>query len=353
MLKRQLFQQSLNGKQTDLFFLKNKAGIEVAITNFGARIVGLWVPDKKKNSTDIVAGFDNLDEYKNADCPYYGATIGRYANRIAHGQFNLNDKTLKVTVNEGENHLHGGLLGFHNVVWNIAETKSNSLKLNYFSPDGEEGYPGNLSVNVHFSLNEDNELKIIYEAHCDKESIINLTNHAFFNLNGETGTILNHKLVINADFYTPIDEQLIPTGTIESVNETPFDFRSFRTIGERINVEHEQIRLGNGYDHNFVLNKESKLLSLAAKIKGDQSGIEMTILTTEPGLQFYSGNMMKGINKFKNGSPDNFRTAIALETQHFPDSPNHKSFPSVKITPGKVFKSSSIYRFNVVENENN
>lgn len=342
------FQKKINGKQTDLFILKNKSGCVISITNFGGRIIQIIVPDHKNNFVDVVMGFDDLNLYRSADCPYYGATIGRIANRISNGQFTLGQKKFLVPINEGNNHLHGGFKGFHNVVWDLVESNEQELILNYKSLDMEEGYPGNLDVQVQFILSDSNDLTINYEANCDKLSIINLTNHAFFNMNGESGEpITEHRLKINADYYTPVNSELIPTGSIEPVLNTPFDFTTEKKIGSHINDNHQQLIFGNGYDHNYVLNKQNIDLELAAKITGDISGIEMSIFTTEPGLQFYSGNFMKGKNKFKQGHADSFRTAFALETQHFPDSPNHEQFPSVIISPNQIFRSQSVYKFRV------
>jgi len=350
-LKRDHFNQVLDGKQCDLFFLKSKKGATAAITNYGARIVGLEVPDKSGTPVDVVMGFGKLDQYLRAECVYHGATIGRFANRIAGSSFHLNDQTFRLKSNEGRNHLHGGPHGFHNVVWEVALLEPHSLVLHYKSKDGEEGYPGNLHVQIRFTLTDDNELRIDYEARTDQLTILNLTNHSFFNLNGEgTDSILNHRLQIHADFYTPINEELIPLGNIDSVEGTPFDFREMKTIGTNIDNDHDQLRKAGGYDHNFVLAPvKFRGINEALILEGDKSGIQMRVYTSEPGLQFYSGNFMKGTDHFKGGSAENFRTAMALETQHFPDSPHQSNFTITELEPLETFYSSSIYQFRTVQ----
>lgn len=332
--------------QAKFINLKNK-NLQVTLTNYGARITGLITPDKNGNPVDVVPGFSSSDAYLKATSPYYGAIIGRYANRIANGQFSLNNITYHLPVNNGPNTLHGGD-GFHDKFWEIIDGNDQYLTMRYFSPDGEEGFPGDVQVIVKYILN-DNALLIDYEATTNRDTVINLTNHAFFNLNGEgAGGILNHLIAINADAYTRINANLIPTGSVAAVVGSPFDFREAHTIGERINSNHEQLNFANGYDHNYILNKNnSKGLTLAAKVTGDLTGITMEVHTTEPGMQFYTGNFMDGTNTFKGGAADHFRTAFALETQHFPDSPNQLTFPSTTLSPGMVFKTASLYRFGV------
>lgn len=347
-LQRDRFSQVLSGKQCDLFILKNKKGSSVAITNYGARIVGLSVPDKIGKFVDVVMGFDSLEKYIQAECVYHGATIGRFANRIAGSEFILNDQKYKLTPNEGVNHLHGGPHGFHNVVWSPDFLNSSMLELHYHSKDNEEGYPGNLNVKIRFHFNEENDLRIDYEASSDTLTILNLTNHSFFNLNGESqsATIDNHRMKINAEFYTPINEQLLPTGNIEEVEGTPFDFRKTKTIGTHIDENHDQLKKAHGYDHNFVLAPlRFHGINEAACLTGDQSGIEMKIYTSEPGLQFYSGNFMKSTDTFKGGMKEHYRSALALETQHFPDSPHHGNFTETQLNPDQTFYSTSIYQF--------
>ncbi|MCU4164719.1 aldose epimerase family protein [Carboxylicivirga caseinilyticus] len=349
LLNKADFQTVIDGKKTDLYILKNLAGTEVAITNYGGRVVGLWVPDKSGQMTDVVVGFKSLDDYKNATEPYFGALIGRVGNRIGKGHFMLNENEYQLNLNNGPNTLHGGPKGYQYVVWDAEQLNDSTLKLNYLSPDGEENFPGNLEVEVIYALTADNALDIKYTWEADAITLANLTNHAFFNLNGEgSGTILNHQLMIDADEYTPVDATLIPTGEMLSVESTPFDFREFTTIGERIDtLLNEQLLFGKGYDHNYKLNRSSEGLQKVAEVVGDQTGISMEILTTEPGLQFYSGNFMQSKNTFKTGSKDDFRTAFCLETQHFPDAPNHPEFPSIEVEPGKKYTSQSVYRFGI------
>lgn len=341
------FQKEIDGKKTDLYVLKNKNGMQAAFTNYGGRLVSLLVPDSTGKPVDVVVGFDSVDGFVNSTEPYFGATIGRYGNRIAKGKFSLDGKQYTLFTNNGQNTLHGGKKGFQYVVWDAAQPNPQTLVLTYLSKDGEEGYPGNLNVKVTYSLTDDNELKMDYEATTDKKTVCNLTNHAFFNLNGEgSGTILNHSLQIFADQYTPVDTTLIPLGKNAAVKGTPFDFTTPETIGKRVEENNDQLKAGKGYDHNFVLNGTEGLgMTHAATVKGDKSGIVMDIYTQEPGLQFYSGNFMQSKNVFKGGAKDDFRTALALETQHFPDSPNQPSFPSTTLSPGQTYKTSSIYKF--------
>ena len=349
VLSPKAFQTSMDGKNTNLYILKNKNGLEAAFTNYGARIISLKVPDQHGVQTDVVVGFSSIDQYIQSTEPYFGATIGRYGNRIAKGKFILDGITYTLSINNGVNSLHGGKKGFQDVLWDTKQLNEQSIAFSYVSKDMEEGYPGNLQVKVIYNLTDNNELKISYEATTDKKTVLNLTNHAFFNLNGEgSGTILNHQLQINADLYTPVDSTLIPTGKHEYVAETPFDFRKFSTIGKRITDDHEQLKNGKGYDHNYVLNDQNgSQMQHAARVEGDKSGIIMEVFTVEPGLQFYSGNFMQSKNIFKGGSKDDFRTALCLETQHFPDSPNQHTFPSTVLNPGKLYNTSSVYKFSI------
>jgi aldose 1-epimerase len=348
---RSFYQTTIDGKQTDLFVLKNKNNVQAAVTNYGGRLVSLLVPDKQGKLVDVVLGFDSVHKYQLSTEPYFGATIGRYGNRIAKGKFKLDGKEYRLATNNGVNHLHGGKKGFQYVVWDAKQIGDSLLELTYLSPDGEEGYPGNLQVKVSYLLNDNNELVLSYEAGTDKKTVVNLTNHAFFNLNGQgSGTINNHLLSIYADYYTPVDSTLIPTGKIEPVANTPFDFRSSAKIGQRVDADHIQIKNGKGYDHNFVLNNyESADMKPAAKVTGDLSGITMEVFTQEPGLQFYGGNFMQSKNTIKGGTKDDFRTAFCLETQHFPDSPNQPAFPSTVLEPGKKYNTKSIYRFSITQ----
>ena len=343
------FQKKVDNKPTDLYYLKNEREMIAAITNYGARLVSLIVPDKNEKPTDVVIGFNSIDEYLKSTDPYYGATIGRFANRIAKAKFFLEGKTYSLDTNIAPNHLHGGLKGFHNVVWNAEQLDEKNLLLTYLSIDGEEGYPGNLNVEIVYSLTDDNELKIYFKAGTDKTTVVNLTNHAYFNLNGQgSGSIENHELEINADYFTPMDEASIPFGVLEPVAGTPFDFCHPLAIGARINDEDLQLQNGKGYDHNFVLNKKTdERVGFAARASGDKTGIVMEVYTQEPGMQLYTGNFMTGKNKIKGGGADNYRTAFCLETQHFPDSPNRPSFPSAILEPEDLYKTETIFRFSV------
>lgn len=345
------YQQNIDGKSTDLYVLKNKNNMQAAITNYGGRLVSLLVPGKKNNLVDVVTGFDSVQQYVNSTEPYFGATIGRYGNRISKGKFSLDGKEYSLFTNNGPNTLHGGKKGFQYVVWDAKQIGDSILELSYLSRDMEEGFPGNLKVKVVYQLTDNNELKLSYEALTDKKTVVNLTNHAFFNLNGQgTGTINNHTLTINADKYTTVDSTLIPLGKNEPVENTPFDFRKPATIGSRIEVKDVQLKNGSGYDHNYVLNANKENgLKHAASVVADKTGIVMDLYTQEPGLQFYGGNFMQSKNSMKGGVKDDFRTAFCLETQHFPDSPNQPSFPSTVLEPGKVYKTSSIYKFSVLQ----
>ncbi|MDB5026035.1 MAG: galactose mutarotase [Mucilaginibacter sp.] len=339
------FEKTIDGKQTHLYVLKNKNGMQAAITNFGGRLVTLLVADSSGKMIDVSVGIGSIDGYVKSTERYYGATIGRYGNRIAKGHFTLDGKQYTLATNNPPNMLHGGKKGYQDVVWDAKRINDHTLELTYLSKDMEEGFPGNLNIKVTYSLTDDNAFKCNYEATTDKITIVNLTNHAYFNLNGEgSGTILNHLVQFKADHYTPVDSTLIPTGKIEPVKGTPFDFSTPATIGARINDANEQLKNGKGYDHNFVLNKHD-ITQPIATVKGDKTGIVMEIYTDEPGLQFYSGNFMQGKNTMKYGEKDDYRTAFAMETQHYPDSPNQPQFPSTVLKPGQVYKTQSIYKF--------
>jgi aldose 1-epimerase len=346
-LKKTAFGKMPDGQQIDLYVLTNKNGIEVAIANYGGVVVSVKAPDRKGKLADIVLGYDSLDGYL-SDKAYFGALVGRYANRIAHGEFKLDGVTYKLAKNNGENSLHGGIRGFSKVVWEAKEVSSKdgpSLQLNYLSKDGEEGYPGNLRVQVVYTLSDANELKIDYSATTDRKTVLNLTNHSYFNLAGQgTGDILGHELVIKADRFTPVDSGLIPTGELRPVAGTPFDFRSKTPIGSRINQDDEQLKLGKGYDHNWVL-AGTGTLSLAARAVEPNSGRVLEVWTTEPGVQFYTGNFLDGTAHGKGGVSYGFRTGFCLETQHFPDSPNHPEFPSTVLRPGQKFHSVTVFKF--------
>ena len=345
-LKAKDFDTIIDGKQVQLYWLKNDS-IRAAFTNYGGRLVGLWVPNKNGEMTDVVVGMESTVAYAESTEPYFGATIGRVGNRIAKGKFTLNGKEYTIPQNNNGNTLHGGNKGFQYVVFDAEKTDENTLVLKYKSPDGEEGFPGNLEVTVTYSLTDDQALKMEYKATTDKATPVNLTNHAFFNLNGEgSGTILNHEVQIYADEFTPVDEGLIPSGEFRKVEGTAFDFTQPHRIGERIKTENEQLKNGGGYDHNFVLSgKQAEGMNHAAKVIGDESGIVMNIYTEEPGLQFYSGNFMQSKNTFKSGAKDEYRTAFAMETQHFPDAPNQPEFPSITLKPGDTYHTVSKYKF--------
>ena len=352
VLKASDFHTEIEGKKTDLYLLKNDK-IQVYITNYGGRIVNLLTPDSKGVMGDVVLGFKSIADYQKAKTPYHGCLIGRYGNRIAQGKFELDGTTYQLPINNNVNHLHGGPDGFHNQVWEVVSADENSIVMTYLSKDGEMGYPGNLSVEVTYTINDKNELRIAYKATTDKATPVNLTNHAFFNLAGEAkGSINDHLLMINADHFTPVDKSLIPLGEIRSVEGSPFDFRKAKTIGRDLNQQDSDTQLsrGGGYDHNFVLNKESQgSMSLAARVVDPKSGRQMDVFTEEPGIQFYGGNFMDGSDVGKYGTKFKYRASFALETQHFPDSPNQPSFPSTILNPGETYQTKSIYRFSIAK----
>jgi len=343
---RENFRMEIDGKQTDLFVLENSNGMKIAITNYGGRIVSWLAPDRDGQLDDIVLGFNSLSEFRNAGSSSYGATIGRYANRIANARFELDGETFQLAVNNPPNHLHGGPGGFYHVVFDAEQLSPRHLRLRYLSEDGEEGYPGNLLVQVQFILNDSNELTIDYTATTDKPTVLNLTNHAFFNLRGSgLGLIDDHQLMVNADYFTPVDETAIPTGELAPVQGTPFDFREMTAIGKRQSEDHRQLEYVRGYDHNFVINRDNPgELVLAARLHEPESGRIMEIETTEPGIQVYAGNFLDGSDVGKKGQAHEFRYAICLEPQHFPDSPNQPHFPSTRLDPGELFHSISVYR---------
>jgi aldose 1-epimerase len=343
------FEKTVNGKQVSLFTLENQNGMKAAITNYGGKVVSLLAADRNGIFDDVVTGYHTIDEYLNSGEIYFGALIGRYGNRIGGAVFSLDGKQYNLAANNGPNHLHGGPGGFHNVVWDAEMTGINTLELSYLSPHMEEGYPGNLSMKVVYTLTEENELIIEYHASTDQKTVLNPTSHSFFNLGGEGSSSINdHVLKINAENYTPVDETLIPTGMIEPVAGTPFDFREYTPIGERVDQINQQLLYGKGYDHNFVLVKDNYGdLSFAASVYHPDSGRMMDIYTTEPGIQFYGGNFLDGRETGKRGEPYFFRTSFCLETQHFPDSPNKPDFPSTVLEPGEDFYSKTIHRFKV------
>lgn len=348
-LKEKSFNTTIDGKQVRLYWLQNK-DLKMAMTNYGGRIVSLSVPNKNGKMTDVSIGRGSIKEYVESAEAYFGATIGRVGNRIAKGKFTLDGKEYSIPTNNNENALHGGYKGFQDVVWDAERPNDHTLVLKYKSPDMEEGFPGNLSVKVTYSLTDDNAVKIEYEATTDKPTVVNLTNHAYFNLNGEgSGTILNHSLQLFANKFTPVDAGLIPIGELKEVGGTPFAFISPHTIGERVEADNEQLKFGGGYDHNYVLSgKKAKGMNHAATVIGDQSGIVMNVYTEEPGIQFYCGNFMASENVLKSGAKDDFRTAFCLETQHFPDAPNQPDFPSIRLDPGETYYTVSEYKFSTL-----
>lgn len=349
-IEKHAFGKTADGTPVELYTLTNANGLEAKITNYGGIVVSLLVPDRDGKPGDVVLGYETLEEYIENN-PYFGTLVGRYGNRIARGKFTLEGIEYTLAQNDGENHLHGGLKGFDKVVWKADAVRSKNsvgLKLTYLSKDGEEGYPGNLSVTVVYTLTNDNELKIEYTAVTDKVTIVNLTHHGYFNLAGAgLGDILGHELMIKADRFTPVDKGLIPTGELRSVKGTPMDFTRAVAIGARIDQAAEQLVLGGGYDHNWVLNNGDGSLALAARVYEPTTGRVMEVYTTEPGIQFYSGNFLDGSITGKGGKVYGYRYGFCLETQHFPDSPNKPDFPSTVLKPGETYTTTTIYTFSV------
>jgi aldose 1-epimerase len=339
----QPFGKMPDGTPVDIFTLADGAH-EARITTYGGIVVSLKAPDRNGKLADVVLGFDNLDGYvanfNSTSTSFFGAIIGRYANRVAHGSFTLDGNKYSLPLNNGENSLHGGPHGFNNVVWK-AKPVANGVELTYLSKDGEAGYPGNLSAVVRYTLLK-GDLRIEYWATTDKDTVVNLTNHSYFNLAGE-GDILNHQLTLHASRFTPVDAGLIPTGELKSVDSTPFDFRKATAVGARINANDEQLHLGRGYDHNWVLDSGGGKMAEAAELYDPGSGRLVKVLTDQPGIQFYSGNFLDGSIKGKGGKPDELHSALCLETQHFPDSPNHPDFPTAELKPGEHYHTVTIY----------
>jgi aldose 1-epimerase len=349
-ITQQPFGKTADGTPVNLYTLTNAQGVHATITNYGGIIVGMAVPDRKGHLADVMLGFDTLDGYLSRS-PYFSAIIGRCGNRIGNGRFTLNGVTYTLAQNNGKNHLHGGLKAFDKVVWQAKERPDSNnpgLELRYVSPDGEEGYPGTLSVTVVYTLTAENALKMEYTATTDQATVVNLTNHAYFNLAGAgNGTILQHELLINANWFTPVDSGLIPTGEILSVTGTPLDFTTATPIGARINANDPQIQMGGGYDHNWVLNASATSPVLAARAYEPGSGRVLEVYTTEPGVQFYSGNFLDGSVIGKGGKPYPKRSGFCLETQHFPDSANIPHFPSVILNPRETYHTVTSYTFKV------
>ncbi len=348
-MQKQSFGKTADGKEAELYVLTNKNGMQAAFTNFGAALVSLKVPDRAGKLDDVVLGYEDVAGYV-TDRAFFGATIGRYGKRIAKGQFTLDGKTYTLPKNDGQNTLHGGPRGFNKQFWTAKPAADgHSIEFDYLSKDGEEGFPGNLKVQVTYTLTDKNELKIDYQATSDKDTVVNLTNHSYFNLAGQgEGDILGHDLLIRAARFTPVDAGLIPTGELRKVGGTPFDFTKPFAIGARINQDDEQLKLGRGYDHNFVLDAGMKPTPVpAATVYDPKTGRVMEVLTMEPGIQFYSGNFLDGSAKGKGGKVYNRRSGLCLETQHYPDSPNHPDFPTTTLKAGQKYHTTTVYAFSV------
>lgn len=342
------FVSEVNGKPTALYVLKNKNGAEACVTNYGGRLVSVMVPDKSGKMTDVVLGYDKIADYVASD-GNFGALIGRYGNRIAQGQFTLDSVAYELPHNDNGHCLHGGPEGYHAQMWDAKQVNDQAVELTYLSKDGEAGFPGNLNIKVTYTLTDDNAVDIKYEATTDKATVVNLTNHSYFNLSGVPGSqILDQQVMINADTYTPVDSLLIPTAVLDTVAGTPLDLRTLVAIGAHIDEPFDQLVKGRGYDHNWVLNAKGDIHTLAAKAICPTNGIALEVYTNEPGVQFYTGNFMSGQDKGKFGTIYPHRGAFCLETQHYPDTPNQPSFPSVVLRPGENYMSECIYKF-VVE----
>jgi aldose 1-epimerase len=345
-MEKKEFGKLQDGQSADLYTLTNSHGLEATITNYGATLVSLKVPDKNGKAGDVVLGYDSLSGYESGKA-FFGATVGRYGNRIAHATFKLDGKTYTLPKNDGDNHLHGV---FNKVIWaakDVSTAAGQALEVSYLSKDGEEGYPGNLSVKIVFTVRAgENVFKIDYTATTDKATVVNLTHHSYFNLAGQgNGDILQHQLLMHASKFTPVDATLIPTGELRPVSKTPFDFTKATAIGARINQDDEQLKFGKGYDHNWVLDRKGAGVIAVAEVYEPQSGRVMSVLTSEPGLQFYSGNFLDGTITGKQGKTYGHRAALCLETQHYPDSPNHPDFPSTELKPGQRYHTTTIYKF--------
>jgi len=350
MIKKELFGKLADGSEAYLYTLKNASGMTVQITNYGATVVSIVVPDRNGKLADVALGYDSPGSYTDGTA-YFGAIAGRYANRIAKGRFTLDGKTYQLTLNDGPNTLHGGKIGFNKVLWTaepLETSKGEALKLTYVSKDGEEGFPGTVTITVTYTVTKDNSLRIDYKGTTDKTTVLNVCNHSYFNLTGDpTKTILDHELMINAEKYTPVDSTLIPTGELASVAGTPFDFRKLTPVGSRINDDNAQLKICKGYDLNWVLNDYNKKVRKAAELYDPSTGRVLDILTDQPGIQFYTGNFLNGTDVGKGGIKYQFRTGLALETQHYPDSPNEPKFPSVTLKPGQTYSTTTIYKFSV------
>ncbi len=358
-IQKRSFGKTADGTAAEIYTLTNSKGAEAKITDYGATLTSLKMPDRDGKMADVVLGSNSIDGYTDQAYqkanPYFGAIAGRYANRIAGAKFSINGAEYQLNANNGKNSLHGGIKGFDKVFWQAREipaANGSAVELTYLSKDGEEGFPGNLTVKVIYTLTDDDELKIDYTATTDKETVVNLTHHSYFNLAGEGGgDILGHRLKIFADEFTPIDAESIPTGELQSVENTPFDFRAAKEIGKDINADGEQLKNGNGYDHNFVINGAAGELRPAAIVTEPKSGRVLEVLTTEPGIQLYTGNFLDGSLTGKGGGKYAVRSGFCLETQHFPDSPHNPNFPSTLLKPNETFKSSTVYKFSTDANK--
>ena len=344
------FGKTADGTIIEKYSLKNENGVKLDVITYGGRITSLKVPNKDGKLENVVLNFDNIQDYEK-DNPFFGALIGRYGNRIANGKFTLEGNEYNLATNDGKNHLHGGVKGFDRVIWTAEPMESengSALKLLYKSKDGEEGYPGNLDVEVIYTLTNDNEVEVSYKATTDKATVVNLTQHAYFNLTGDfSKDILNHDIVIAADAYLPVDETLIPTGEIRNVEGTPFDFTSVKKIGKEINADNEQLKRGKGYDHCWVLNGEKGNMRMVASAYDETSGRLMEIFSKEPAIQFYTGNFLDGTLPMPNGGTYAHRTGFCLETQHYPDSPNQAEFPATVLQPGETYSTKTTFKFSV------
>jgi aldose 1-epimerase len=347
LLDKAAFETTVDGEKTSLYTLKSGNGVTMQVTNFGARVISIWTPDKNGKYEDISIGYENIDRYiNNAGERFLGCVVGRFANRIAKGQFEIDSVKYQLPINNNGQTLHGGLKGLDMVVWEVKEASDNEIRFSYNSKDGDDGFPGNLAVEMIYLLTPQNEFRIDYKAVTDKATVINLSNHTFFNLKGESnGAITDHILTINASHITPVDSVLIATGEIVTVDDTPFDFRKPTAIGERINLDNQQLKNGLGYDLNWVLDDWNGKVALAATIYEPASGRALEVYTDQPGIQFYSGNFFDGTYNGKYSKPIAFREALALETQKFPDSPNHPNFPSTRLNPGETYTHTCIYKF--------
>ncbi len=347
-IEKTLFGKLKDARSAYLYTFYSPKGASMQVTNYGASVVSIKVPDRNGKIEHVALGYKTIEEYERLR-HYFGSTVGRFGNRIAKGKFTLNGKEYQLPVNDGENSLHGGFMGFDRVLWDTEEVELNknpAIRFTYLSKDGEEGYPGSLTAQVTYSFNVDNILQIDYHITTEHPTVHNITNHSYFNLSGNAKrSILDHEMMINADQFLPVDKGLIPTGEIRSVAGTPMDFLEPHKIGDRINDEDKQLKYGNGYDHNWILNSAGDALNYSGYIYDRQNGRKMEIFTTEPGMQFYSGNFMDGSDIGHNGNQYEFRYGLVIETQHYPDSPNHENFPSTTLLPGQVYTSTTLYKF--------